>query len=79
MELGIRRCPCRSRPGDPGDLAGDCDLAADLAGDCDLAGIAPIAASGQGVVPGMLVMLAELAAVELELDLEGASVVRDQG
>ena len=79
MELGIRRCPCRSRPGDPGDLAGDCDLAADLAGDCDLAGAAPIAASGQGVVPGMLVMLAELAAVELELDLEGASVVRDQG
>ena len=80
MELGIRRCPCRSRPGDPGDLAGDCDLAADLAGDCDLAGAAPIAASGQGVVPGMLVMLvAELAAVELELDLEGASVLRDQG
>ena len=79
MELRIRRCPCRSRPGDPGDLAGDCDLAADLAGDCDLAGAAPIAASGQGVVPGMLVMLAELAAVELELDLEGASVVRDQG
>ena len=79
MELGIRRCPWRSRPGDPGDLAGDCDLAADLAGDCDLAGAAPIAASGQGVVPGMLVMLAELAAVELELDLEGASVVRDQG
>ena len=78
MELGIRRCPCRSRPGDPGDLAGDCDLAADLAGDCDLAGAAPIAASGQGVVPGMLVMLAaELAAVELELDLEGVSVVRD--
>ena len=90
MELGIRRCPCRSRPGDPGDLAGDCDLASDLAGDCDLAsdlagdcdlaGAAPIAASGQGVVPGMLVMLvAELAAVELELDLEGASVLRDQG
>ena len=78
VELGIRRCPCRSRPGDPGDLAGDCDLAADLAGDCDLAGAAPIAASGQGVVPGMLVMLAaELAAVELELDLEGVSVVRD--
>ena len=74
------------RPGDlagdcdlAADLAGDCDLAADLAGDCDLAGAAPIAASGQGVVPGMLVMLAELAAVELELDLEGASVVRDQG
>ena len=80
MELGIRRCPCRSCPGDPGDLAGDCDLASDLAGDCDLAGAAPIAASGQGVVPGMLVMLvAELAAVELELDLEGASVLRDQG
>ena len=80
MELGIRRCPCRSRPGDPGDLAGDCDLASDLAGDCDLAGAAPIAASGQGVVPGMLVMLvAELTAVELELDLEGASVLRDQG
>ena len=84
MELGIRRCPCRSRPGDPGDLAGDCDLAADLAGDCDLAGAAPLAASWQGVVPGMLGMLAaelaaELAAVELELDLQGASVVRDQG
>ena len=90
MELGIRRCPCRSRPGDPGDLAGDCDLAADLAGDCDLAadlagdcdlaGAASIAASWQGVVPGMLVMLvAELPASELELDLEGASVVRDQG
>ena len=78
MELGIRRCPWRSRPGDPGDLAGDCALAADLAGDCDLAGAASIAASGRGVVPGMLVMLAaELPAVELELDLEGASVVRD--